>query len=103
MTTITYKAAAINLAQYAHHEPSESFMPTMKELGSLDNYTKDGWVVIGNVTVIVDYFDKEQLRSQQLGALKQKLESVRADNQKRENAILDAISNLSAIGYTEAA
>jgi hypothetical protein len=38
----------------------------------------------------------------QLEALKAELQKVRAENQQRENAILDRISKLTAIEYTEA-
>lgn len=35
-----------------------------------------------------------------LAALKDQLQAVRAENQQRENAILDQISKLQAIDYT---
>lgn len=95
---ITYTAKALNLAEYAANPPREGQMPVLKD-GDADYYTNDGWVVIGHATVTVDYLNRDEVEAQQLGSLKAKLQTVRAENQKRENAILDQISKLQAIGY----
>jgi hypothetical protein len=58
------------------------------------NYTQ-----IGTAVVTVTLFSKEELHNTQLTALNKALENVRAENQVRENEILDRISKLTAIGY----
>lgn len=96
---ITYTAQALDLAKYAGGKPSETSMPILRDAADIDLYTKDGWVVIGNATVTVDYLKPEEIDAQRLGALKAELQAVRAENQRKENAILDQISKLQAIGY----
>ncbi len=67
--------------------------------GSDDYWIKDGYVHVANATVTLERLDDKTIRKQQLAGLTVALAAVRADNQKRENAILDQISKLSAIGY----
>lgn len=61
------------------------------------------WVKVGTARITVDLLPVEDMQSAQLAALKAKLQEVRAENQQRENAILDAISKLQALEYVEAA
>lgn len=63
----------------------------------------EGWVHVGTAHITVDLLPQDQIQSAQLAALKAKLQEVRAENQQRENAILDAISKLTALEYVEAA
>jgi hypothetical protein len=58
------------------------------------NYTK-----IGTAVVTLTLFSKEKRNTNELTALNTALDNVRAENQVRENAILDKISKLTAIGY----
>jgi hypothetical protein len=58
------------------------------------NYTQ-----IGTAVVTVTLLSKEELHNTQLTALNKALDNVRAENQVRENAILDRISKLTAIGH----
>ncbi len=99
----TYEMVAINLAKYAEEKISEERAPVLANKDDLDVYTNDGWVVIGKATVTVEYLSQDEVQSQLLGALKTKLQTVRAENQKRENAILDQISKLQALTFVEAA
>lgn len=63
----------------------------------------EGWVHVGTARVLVDVLPLEAIQMGQLDALKAELQKVRAENQQRENAILDAISKLQALEYVEAA
>ena len=58
-----------------------------------------GWVHVGNAVFTVMLFDESILHGKQLEALKAELQSVRADNQRKENAILDRISKLQALTF----
>ena len=58
-----------------------------------------GYTQIGTAEITLELFPQEVIDGNQLGALKQELHKVRAENQARENAILDRISKLQAIGY----
>lgn len=59
----------------------------------------EGWVHVGTARISVDVLPLASIQMGQLDALKAELQKVRAENQKRENAILDAISKLTAIAY----
>ena len=59
----------------------------------------EGWVHVGTARVSVDVLPLEAIHMGQLEALKAELQKVRAENQQRENAILNAISKLTAITY----
>ena len=62
-----------------------------------------GYTYLGPVTVTTECRPTDELVGAQIETLKAMLQTVRADNQQKENAILDQISKLLAIGYTEAA
>jgi hypothetical protein len=59
----------------------------------------EGWAEVGIATITVEFYPREELVSKELDGLKVQLEKVRADNQQRENAILDRISKLLAVTY----
>lgn len=63
----------------------------------------EGWVHVGTAHISVDVMPLEAIKMGQLDALKAELQKVRAENHQRENAILDAISKLTALEYVEAA
>lgn len=97
---ITYEAKALTIAQCADHEPDADLLPVIRAVNEMDTYSAErGWIVIGNATVTVDFFDKAEIKSQQMDALKAQLQTVRAENQQRENAILDQISKLQALTF----
>ena len=54
---------------------------------------------IGTAIVTVTLLPKEEYHSRQLASLNEALQTVRAENQQRENDILDRISKLTAITY----
>lgn len=66
-------------------------------------YKGEGYVCIGEATVTIDLIDPNAFHSEHLEALNAKLQVTRAENQKRENAILDQISKLQALTFVEAA
>jgi len=56
-----------------------------------------GWVCVGTAQITVEIMPDATLHNRQLETLQAELQSVRAENQRRENAILDRISKLQAI------
>jgi alkylated DNA nucleotide flippase Atl1 len=58
-----------------------------------------GWTKVGTATITVEMMDETDVNSAQMDVLKAELQNIRADNQRRENAILDRISKLSALTY----
>lgn len=68
-------------------------------LGESDYYQEQGYPCIGTATVTIELHDDKTVTANQLVALGKRLDAVRAENQQRENAILDQISKLQAIGY----
>jgi hypothetical protein len=61
----------------------------------------DGWVEVGVADVEVSFSSDEDITAKELEDLKAKLNKVRAENHMRENLILDRISKLQAISYSE--
>lgn len=73
-----------------------------KELPWLWQFESKDELKIGTAVVTVTLFPKEVLHANELAALNEKLQEVRAENQKRENAILDQISKLQALTFEQA-
>ena len=94
---ITFNAFAYK-ADYHDMEAIErgTFLPNIWDF-TLDN--DSNYTQIGTAVVTLTLFSKEQCHTNQLTTLNKALASVRAENQVRENAILDKISKLTAIGY----
>lgn len=84
------------IAKNDHQKSGEAMSFT-----TYDMSTADGWVKVGKARITVEVLPIEDMQSAQLAALKAKLQAVRAENQQRENAILDAISKLTALEYVE--
>ncbi len=63
-------------------------------------YEQQGYSQIGTATVTIELHTEDQIQAAKLAALQAQLQTVRAENQQRENAILDQISKLQAIDYT---
>ena len=59
----------------------------------------EGWAEVGVATITVELYPRDELVSKELEGLNAQLQKVRADNQQRENAILDRISKLLAVTY----
>ena len=72
-------------------------MPCITQHGGY--FEKEGDPQIGVATVTIELFSNDEITSKRLGALQAQLQTVRAENQQRENAILDQISKLTAISH----
>jgi hypothetical protein len=78
-------------------------LPTVVSKDSDKSYwAEDGYTHIGSVTMTVDVKPTDQIALDKIEALKAKLQTVRAENQQRENAILDQISKLQALTFQAA-
>jgi hypothetical protein len=64
-----------------------------------DEFCADGWVEVGMATIAITLHPRDELVAKELEGLNTQLQKVRAENQQRENAILDRISKLQAIEY----
>ncbi len=98
----TYEKVAVDVVK-AGDKPNVKYCPNLIEEGSFANYQKHGFVVVGKATVTVEFLSPDEIHKGQLTALKEQLQATRAENQQRENAILDQISKLSALTFVEAA
>ena len=58
---------------------------------------------IGTAVVTITLYPASERHAKELDALNAKLQATRAENQQRENAILDQISKLQALTFVEAA
>lgn len=87
-----------------YHDISEvangSQMPNILS-GDGSYFEQQGYSLIGTATVTIELHTNDQIMAAKLEALQAKLQTVRAENQQRENAILDQISKLTAISYDE--
>jgi predicted PhzF superfamily epimerase YddE/YHI9 len=61
--------------------------------------TNSGWIKVGAATITVELMNEGDVNSAQMASLKAELQQTRADNQVRENDILDRISKLGALTY----
>jgi hypothetical protein len=59
-----------------------------------------GWAEVGVATITVTLHPRDELVAKELEGLNTQLQKVRADNQQRENDILDRISKLQALEHT---
>ena len=60
------------------------------------------WPQIGTAVVTVTLYQDNDVQAKELERLNKQLQEVRAENQQRENAILDQISNLQALTFQAA-
>lgn len=69
-----------------------------------DYFDRDGdYILIGKATVTLELVTPEDLRGKQVEALRNKLQVMRAEHQKAQNALIDQISKLEALTYEGAA
>jgi hypothetical protein len=61
------------------------------------------WTEVGTAEVTVTFYPRDTVAEKELEGLQAQLQEVRAENQMRENAILDRISKLQAITYVSEA
>ena len=90
---------AQDLANMAKDGKSASILDelTLTNVNMSDN---PAWLQVGFAEVTLTLLDDKHVTATQLAQLQAQLQTVRAENQKRENAILDQISKLQAITYT---
>lgn len=62
----------------------------------------DGYTQIGTAVVTVTMYPANDIQAKELDRLNKQLQTVRAENQQRENAILDQISKLQALTFQAA-
>ena len=91
---ITFNALAYK-AQY--HDMAK--IEAGKELPWIWMFEAKDEMQIGTAVVTVTLFPKEERHAKELSSLNAKLQEVRAENQQRENAILDQISKLQALTH----
>jgi hypothetical protein len=60
----------------------------------------EGWVQVGTAQITVTLFERDAIVAKEVEGLNTQLQKVRAENQQRENAILDRISKLQALEWT---
>ena len=88
----------------SYHDITEvancSHMPMICH-GDSGYFEKQGYTLIGTAEVTIELHTEDQIMAAKLEALQAQLQTVRAENQQRENAILDEISKLTAISYDE--
>jgi hypothetical protein len=60
----------------------------------------EDWVEVGSAEITVTLFHRDEVIANELDGLNTQLQKVRAENQQRENAILDRISKLQALEWT---
>jgi len=90
----TFKAFA-----YKHDWNDIADIESGEQLPSIWGFEDKTATKIGTAVVTVTLFSKEECHSRQLASLNEALQTVRAENHVRENAILDRIRKLTAIGY----
>jgi len=101
-TTTAYATSEYSMRRFMecfkdgdHQEAGDHMCFSYVDMSSAD------WVKLGQARIMVELLPIEDMQSAQLDALKTKLHAIRAENQQRENAILDAISKLTALEYVE--
>jgi len=103
---ITYKQSAYLDTKYHRLEDVKEGSSGSVMLSSPDGskyFEGEGYVRIGSAVVTLTLDDESEIHRNQLDALNSELAAVRADNQQRENAILNRISKLQALTYVEPA
>lgn len=96
-TAKAYMSSYIDITEVANG----SHMPMIWHGDSGSYFEQQGYSLIGTATVTIELHTNDQIMAAKLESLQAKLQTVRAENQQRENAILDQISKLTAISYDE--
>ena len=79
---------------------SGSDHPALVSTGA--NMSEYGYTKIGTAVARVTLHSQDQIVQAQISAAKQELARVRAENQQRENVILDRLSKLQALTFEPA-
>lgn len=72
-------------------------------MGDKNDMAAHGYSVVGTATMVVELHDPKDIHAGKVAALQEQLQAVRADNHRKENAILEQISKLQAIDYDPSA
>lgn len=98
---VTYQASAYLDLKYDNLKAvvDGKTTPLLAEPEGCSYYDGKGYVRIGTATVTVELRTENEIAANQLAALQKQLQAVRAENQQRENAILDQISKLQALTH----
>lgn len=76
-------------------------MPLVAQFGN--RLAGDGYTHIGTARVIITIDPQDKIVSNQIAALRQQLQTVRAEHQREQNALIDQISKLEALTFDGAA
>ena len=101
---VTYKASAYMNMKYQTLQSLVDGLttPMLSDVGGSRYFELEGYARIGTATVTVELHSENEIAASQLEALQKQLQAVRAENQQRENAILDQISKLQALTFQAA-
>lgn len=101
---VTYKASAyLDLKFHSLTELTEgNVTPLLCDPNGSSYFDRQGYARIGTETVTVELHSENEIAASQLEALQKQLQAVRAENQQRENAILNQISKLQALTFQAA-
>jgi hypothetical protein len=88
-----------NAFAYRHDYHDMAEIESGKEMPIIFDFDDTTSSKIGTAVVTVTLFPKAEIYTKELAMWNKKLQEVRADNHVRENAILDRISKLTAIGH----
>jgi hypothetical protein len=91
---VTFNAFAY---KYDWHDMAD--IESGDQMPSIWDFEDETTTKIGTAVVTVTLFPKAEIHTQELAILNEKLQAVRAENHVRENAILDRISKITAIGH----
>lgn len=99
---VQFKAKAYLASYYGIQDVANgSQIPVISNADSGYYFEQQGYSLIGTATVTIELHTNDQIMAAKLEALQAQLQTVRAENQQRENVILDKISKLTAISYDE--
>lgn len=66
-------------------------------------FESEGHPLIGKATVTIELFKPEEITGKQVEALRQQLQTMRAEHQRAQNALISRISKLEALTFEGAA
>lgn len=77
-------------------------LPAISDLEGGSYFEKEGYPLIGEVTLTITMHSHDKIVQSQIEALNKQLQSERAESQRRQNAILDKIGKLQALTFEPA-
>lgn len=92
------RLSAIDLARMAQEGNHAAVINALAFTApAVDMTSNQNWVHVGFAEISLTLLDTKHATEQEIEKLRQQLQATRAENQRRENAILDRISKLQAI------